>query len=109
MTQVVRLHQLLHEVRFDDPKGNHLSPAGELGRSTPSPRPPRHCPRFLFKHYTAHLTPQHHTAPRTHPICHARSRRLPIIPCVAVVLLLFMTFNAWLSCFRQASTTCVWA
>ncbi|EFJ46844.1 hypothetical protein VOLCADRAFT_62055 [Volvox carteri f. nagariensis] len=27
--QVVRLHQLLHEVRFDDPKGDHLSPAGE--------------------------------------------------------------------------------
>ncbi|GIL73715.1 hypothetical protein Vretimale_5397 [Volvox reticuliferus] len=27
--QVVRLHQLLHEVRFYDPKGDHLSPAGE--------------------------------------------------------------------------------
>ncbi|KAG2493640.1 hypothetical protein HYH03_008157 [Edaphochlamys debaryana] len=27
--QVVRLHQLLHEVRFDDPRGDHLSPAGE--------------------------------------------------------------------------------
>ncbi|GLC57111.1 DNA topoisomerase 6 subunit B [Pleodorina starrii] len=27
--QIVRLHQLLHEVRFDDPKGDHLSPAGE--------------------------------------------------------------------------------
>lgn len=27
--QVVRLHQLLHEARFDDPKGDHLSPAGE--------------------------------------------------------------------------------
>jgi len=27
--QVVRLHQLLHEVRFAEPSGNHLSPAGE--------------------------------------------------------------------------------
>ncbi|KAF8057634.1 TOP6B [Scenedesmus sp. PABB004] len=27
--QVVRLHQLLHEVRFADPSGGHLSPAGE--------------------------------------------------------------------------------
>ncbi|GBF92117.1 DNA topoisomerase [Raphidocelis subcapitata] len=27
--QVVRLHQLLHEARFSDPSGNHLSPAGE--------------------------------------------------------------------------------
>jgi hypothetical protein len=27
--QVVRLHQLLHEARFDEPKGDHLSPAGE--------------------------------------------------------------------------------
>ncbi|WIA42896.1 hypothetical protein OEZ86_008811 [Tetradesmus obliquus] len=27
--QVVRLHQLLHEVRFADPSGSHLSPAGE--------------------------------------------------------------------------------
>lgn len=31
-TQVVRLHQLLHEVRFDDPKGDHLSPAGRYAR-----------------------------------------------------------------------------
>ncbi|KFM28392.1 DNA topoisomerase 6 subunit B [Auxenochlorella protothecoides] len=28
-TQLVRLHQLLHEVKFPDPSGNHLSPAGE--------------------------------------------------------------------------------
>ncbi|MEW5318661.1 MAG: hypothetical protein WDW38_009866 [Sanguina aurantia] len=27
--QVVRLYQLLHEARFSDPKGDHLSPAGE--------------------------------------------------------------------------------
>jgi DNA topoisomerase VI B subunit len=27
--QVLRLHQLLHEVRFPDPDGGHLSPAGE--------------------------------------------------------------------------------
>eukprot|EP00878_Enallax_costatus_P004292 GHUV01004523.1.p1 GENE.GHUV01004523.1~~GHUV01004523.1.p1 ORF type:complete len:513 (+),score=171.62 GHUV01004523.1:484-2022(+) len=27
--QIVRLHQLLHEVRFSDPSGSHLSPAGE--------------------------------------------------------------------------------
>lgn len=27
--QMVRLHQLLHEVRFPDPDGAHLSPAGE--------------------------------------------------------------------------------
>ena len=27
--QVVRLHQLLHEARFDEPNGDHLSPAGE--------------------------------------------------------------------------------
>ena len=27
--QVVRLHQLLHEARFEEPKGDHLSPAGE--------------------------------------------------------------------------------
>lgn len=27
--QVLRLHQLLHEVRFPDPDGDHLSPAGE--------------------------------------------------------------------------------
>ncbi|GFR50834.1 hypothetical protein Agub_g13107 [Astrephomene gubernaculifera] len=27
--QIVRLHQLLHEVRFEDPRGDHLSPAGE--------------------------------------------------------------------------------
>jgi hypothetical protein len=26
--QLVRLHQLLHEARFTDPKGDHLSPAG---------------------------------------------------------------------------------
>uniref|UniRef100_A0A1D2A4G6 DNA topoisomerase 6 subunit B n=1 Tax=Auxenochlorella protothecoides TaxID=3075 RepID=A0A1D2A4G6_AUXPR len=26
--QLVRLHQLLHEVKFPDPSGNHLSPAG---------------------------------------------------------------------------------
>ena len=29
VAQVVRLHQLLHEARFSDPNGNHLSPAGE--------------------------------------------------------------------------------
>ena len=28
-TQLARLHQLLHEVRFTDPEGGHLSPAGE--------------------------------------------------------------------------------
>ncbi|PNW88219.1 hypothetical protein CHLRE_01g019750v5 [Chlamydomonas reinhardtii] len=27
--QIVRLHQLLHEIRFSDPTGKHLSPAGE--------------------------------------------------------------------------------
>lgn len=27
--QAARLHQLLHEARFDDPSGDHLSPAGE--------------------------------------------------------------------------------
>ncbi|KAG2444490.1 hypothetical protein HXX76_001240 [Chlamydomonas incerta] len=27
--QIVRLHQLLHEIRFGDPSGKHLSPAGE--------------------------------------------------------------------------------
>ena len=27
--QAARLHQLLHEARFDDPSGEHLSPAGE--------------------------------------------------------------------------------
>lgn len=27
--QLVRLHQLLHEARFGDPSGDHLSPAGE--------------------------------------------------------------------------------
>jgi len=27
--QTARLHQLLHEVRFPDPRGDHLSPAGE--------------------------------------------------------------------------------
>ena len=27
--QLLRLHQLLHEVRFPDPDGSHLSPAGE--------------------------------------------------------------------------------
>lgn len=27
--QVVRLHQLLHEAKFSDPSGSHLSPAGE--------------------------------------------------------------------------------
>ncbi|KAG2447229.1 hypothetical protein HYH02_007969 [Chlamydomonas schloesseri] len=27
--QIVRLHQLLHEIRFGDPTGKHLSPAGE--------------------------------------------------------------------------------
>ena len=26
--QIVRLHQLLHEIRFSDPTGKHLSPAG---------------------------------------------------------------------------------
>ena len=29
--QVVRLHQLLHEARFADPDGGHLSPAGSSG------------------------------------------------------------------------------
>ncbi len=28
--QVVRLHQLLHEARFADPDGAHLSPAGTI-------------------------------------------------------------------------------
>ncbi|GFH29029.1 DNA topoisomerase 6 subunit B, partial [Haematococcus lacustris] len=27
--QIVRLHELLHAARFADPKGTHLSPAGE--------------------------------------------------------------------------------
>ena len=26
--QIIRLHQLLHEAKFDDPDGQHLSPAG---------------------------------------------------------------------------------
>ena len=29
-TQVARLHQLLHEAKFPDPDGSHLSPAGVL-------------------------------------------------------------------------------
>jgi DNA topoisomerase VI subunit B len=30
--QAARLHQLLHEAKFDDPSGDHLSPAGECGK-----------------------------------------------------------------------------
>jgi hypothetical protein len=37
--QVVRLHQLLHEARFADPDGAHLSPAGELRHSSCTARP----------------------------------------------------------------------
>lgn len=29
--QITRLHQLLHEAKFRDPSGDHLSPAGETG------------------------------------------------------------------------------
>ena len=29
-TQITRLHQLLHEAKFKDPDGSHLSPAGLL-------------------------------------------------------------------------------
>ena len=29
--QITRLHQLLHEAKFKDPDGSHLSPAGEAG------------------------------------------------------------------------------
>lgn len=32
LQQVARLHQLLHEVKFPDPTGDHLSPAGESVR-----------------------------------------------------------------------------
>ena len=28
--QITRLHQLLHEAKFKDPDGSHLSPAGHL-------------------------------------------------------------------------------
>lgn len=28
--QITRLHQLLHEAKFKDPDGSHLSPAGQL-------------------------------------------------------------------------------
>ena len=38
--QAVRLHQLLHEVKFADPDGAHLSPAGERWRSLD----PQACP-----------------------------------------------------------------
>ncbi len=31
--QIVRLHQLLHEVKFKDPDGAHLSPAGMFSSS----------------------------------------------------------------------------
>ena len=27
--QITRLHQLLHEAKFKDPDGSHLSPAGQ--------------------------------------------------------------------------------
>ena len=27
--EIVRLHQLLHEAKFKDPDGSHLSPAGQ--------------------------------------------------------------------------------
>ena len=33
LQQVARLHQLLHEVKFPDPTGDHLSPAGGSVRS----------------------------------------------------------------------------
>ncbi len=29
-SQATRLHQILHEAKFADPSGNHLSPAGAL-------------------------------------------------------------------------------
>lgn len=32
LQQVARLHQLLHEVKFPDPTGDHLSPAGGSAR-----------------------------------------------------------------------------
>lgn len=31
--QITRLHQLLHEAKFKDPDGSHLSPAGHLPTS----------------------------------------------------------------------------
>lgn len=29
--QALRLHQLLHDAKFADPRGDHLSPAGDAG------------------------------------------------------------------------------
>ena len=36
--QVTRLHQLMHEAKFRDPSGSHLSPAGAPANSFPSAR-----------------------------------------------------------------------
>ena len=39
-SQMMRLHQLMHEVKFQDPDGAHLSPAGEQPAPLPSARLP---------------------------------------------------------------------
>lgn len=45
--QITRLHQLLHEAKFKDPDGSHLSPAGHL-----PVLPYRLFPLFSFVCYT---------------------------------------------------------
>ena len=51
--QVVRLHQLLHEARFADPDGAHLSPAGEPRHSSRDSAP------LLIRRLWQALTRQH--------------------------------------------------
>lgn len=45
--QITRLHQLLHEAKFKDPDGSHLSPAGHL-----PVLPIACCPWFSLECYT---------------------------------------------------------
>lgn len=61
--QAARLHQLLHEAKFDDPSGDHLSPAGELFGSgvggkqrRKAKNKPTHPSSIPFNHHQASTT-----------------------------------------------------
>lgn len=96
--QAARLHQLLHEAKFDDPSGDHLSPAGERekerdvcvasARKQNTAPPPTHTHTLIRRVQPA---PRHHQRvpprPRRHPPgrrpraggarVHSGGRRLP--------------------------------
>ncbi|KAK2080322.1 hypothetical protein QBZ16_000175 [Prototheca wickerhamii] len=55
LQQVARLHQLLHEVKFPDPTGDHLSPAGEYNLRL-----------GIMKEFAPELVATHQGQPRVH-------------------------------------------